>query len=131
MDTRPAAPLLTKDRLRSIEEPEALECILNSQPSEATLYHLTFHAAFAVKLFDVMRREGPNIQGFDRMQQSFRQSVELLRESLASFPEECRPVLGRFLGSSHDSQAKLMRLVRDLARYKNWMLEASDTTKDV
>src|SRR5215204_5972102 len=112
-------PALTDERLQSLEEAAAMQCIIGNA-ADQVLYTLTFHAAFAVKIFEVIRREGRGIQGFERMQQSLRESVEQVRSSLSSLPDECR--LERFLGPSADAQSALMRLVRDLARYKNWML---------
>jgi len=122
MDTTTSRPTLTNERLRSLEEPEAVQCIVGTA-DDAALYTLTFHSAFAVKIFEVIRREGPGIQGFERMQQSMRDSVEQVRTSLLkSLPDTCRTLLERFLERSAESQSALMRLVRDLARYKNWML---------
>ena len=120
MDSASPRPTLTPERLQSLEEPTAMQSIIGTAADPA-LYTLTFHSAFAVKIFEVIRREGRGIQGFDRMQQSLRESVEQVRTSLSSLPDECR--LERFLGPpSAESQSALMRLVRDLARYKNWML---------
>lgn len=106
-----------------MEEPDAVRCIVESAP-EDILYDLTFHASFAIKVFEVMRREGPAMQGFERMQQSFRSSVEQLRTLLSSkLPAECAGILRRFLAPTSDAQAALIRLMRDLARYKSWTLE--------
>jgi hypothetical protein len=121
MDTETSRPTLTKERLRSLEEPEAIRCIVEAA-TDAALYTLTFHSSFAVKIFEVIKREGPGVQGFERMQQSFRESVEQVRTSLSSLPDRCRNLVERSLGPSAEAQSGLMRLVRDLARYKNWML---------
>lgn len=113
---------LTEERLKNLEEPEALRCIVDTV-SDGVLYDLTFHASFAVKVFEVMRREGPALQGFDRMQQSFQESVKQLR-TLLSCVTDC--ALERYLAPASESQAALMRLIRDLATYKNWTLEPTN-----
>lgn len=121
-------PALTSERLQSLEEQVAMQCIIGNAP-DPVLYTLTFHSAFAVKIFEVIRREGRGIQGFDRMQQSLRESVEQVRSSISSLPGKCQ--LERFLGPSADAQSALMRLVRDLARYKNWMLGEPEHPNDL
>jgi hypothetical protein len=96
--------------------------LIHEAASDTLFYTLTFHGSFAVKIFEVIRREGPAVQGFERMQQSFRESVEQVRTALASLPDERRHLLERFLARSAESQPLLMRLIRDLARCKSWML---------
>jgi hypothetical protein len=121
MDINTSRPALTQERLQSLEEPETVDCIVKTA-DDAVLYTLTFHSAFAVKIFEVIRREGRGVQGFERMQQSLRDSVEQVRTSLSNLPDACRSPIERFLEHSAESQSALMRLIRDLARYKNWML---------
>ena len=85
------------------------------------LYDLTFHAAFAKRIFDIMKREGGNIQGAERMQQSFRDSVEKIRTILV--PYEARNLSTTILNSSTpEARAMLSQLVGDLALLKSWLL---------
>jgi hypothetical protein len=122
MDIALSRPQLSDDRLRSLEVPEALEQVAGAA-TDAELFTLTFHAAFTVKIFEVMKREGPAIQGFERMQQSLRDSVEQVRASLSVLPDS---IAAPFLEQNAEGQSALMRLIRDLARYKNWMLERAE-----
>ena len=57
---------------KNLKEGELLRSIISPLPIDSpVLYDLTFHAAFAKRIFDIIRREGPHTQGFERMQQSF------------------------------------------------------------
>jgi len=86
------------------------------------LYELTFQAAFAKRIFDIIRREGPHTQGFDRMQQSFFESVEKIRTLIERFEAE-NPVVATGLASSTpEARAKLSRFIEDLALLKNWLV---------
>ena len=125
MDTQTSRPILSEERLAQLEAPEEMICIIGGAEDDA-LYTLTFHAAFAVKIFGIIRREGPAMQGFERMQQSLSDSVEQVRTALVALPD-CNTLLRRVEDRSAEAQSLLMRLIRDLARYKNWMLGSSDT----
>ena len=88
-------------------------------PDSPILYDLTFHAAFAKRIFDIIKREGPHTQGFERMQQSFMESVEkirgiLLRSEIANTEDLIPP--------TSESRARLSRLIEDLALLKNWLV---------
>ena len=57
---------------KNLKEGELLRGIILPLPIDSpVLYDLTFYAAFAKRIFDIIRREGPHTQGFERMQQSF------------------------------------------------------------
>jgi hypothetical protein len=86
------------------------------------LYGLTFHAAFAKRIFDIMKREGPQTLGFERMQQSFTESVEKIRAMLVSFESEYHFATSELTSSTPEARAKLSRLIEDLALMKNWLV---------
>jgi hypothetical protein len=105
-----------------LHEKELLRKIIVDIPLDSPdLYELTFHAAFAKRIFDILKREGGNIQGAERMQQSFRDSVEKVRTILV--PYEARNLSTTILNSSTpEARAMLSRLVEDLALVKNWLM---------
>ena len=86
------------------------------------LYDLTFHAAFAKRIFDIIRREGPHTQGFERMQQSFFESVEKIKVILMQFELENEVVTTGLTDTTPEARAKLSRFIEDLALLKNWLL---------
>ncbi|HEY3875479.1 MAG TPA: hypothetical protein VGM92_08370 [Candidatus Kapabacteria bacterium] len=85
---------------------------LHSKP--ALQQELTFYASFAHKSFALMQREGPEKDGFSRLQQSFRDAVERVRTILgeakiAGFPAD------NFLELSPAGMANMMGLITELA----------------
>ena len=74
---------------KSLKERKLLHDVIFSLPQDSPiLYDLTFHAAFAKRIFDIIRREGPHTLGFERMQQSFLESVEKIRAILKRLETE-------------------------------------------
>ena len=72
---------------KKLEHPEVIRPVLEAlERDPELLFHLLFHARFAVKTFDVMKREGKDSQGFERMQQSFMESVQEIESILAQLP---------------------------------------------
>jgi hypothetical protein len=105
---------------KGLKERELLQKLVTRLPADSSiLYDLTFHAAFAKRIFDIIRREGPHTQGFERMQQSFMESVGkirgILEESKMDFTED-------LISSTPESRARLSRLIEDLALLKNWLV---------
>lgn len=105
---------------KGLKERELLHILVTGlAPDSPFLYDLTFHAAFAKRIFDIIRREGPHTQGFERMQQSFMESVEKIRgilvETNIDFTED-------LASPTTESRARLSRLIEDLALLKNWLV---------
>src|SRR5689334_15067929 len=74
---------------KNVKERDLLYSIITSlQMDSPILYDLTFHAAFAKRIFDIIKREGPQTQGFQRMQQSFIESVEKIKEILMTYEKD-------------------------------------------
>lgn len=104
-----------------LNEPELMQSILSVlQPESPVLYELTFHASFAKKIFTVLKREGPNIQGYERMQQSFLESLEKIRLQLELIENDHEIPTSDFLSNTKESNARLVRLIDDLTLYKDW-----------
>ena len=135
-------PLDLKDFWRSeeatrITESSALKQILALlKEEEALLFELTFYAAFAQRMMSLMKREGKDVEGFDRMQQSFKDVVERVRGGLAKLESAGFADAGLFLALDPASFARLLLLIGDLATVKSWLLSMgysmrSDTSHNV
>ncbi len=77
-----------------------------------------FYATFAHKTFLLMQREGPKAEGFAKLQQSFRDAVDKVRAILITSIENGYSEAMIFLEISPAGMAKLMDLMRDLAKIK-------------
>lgn len=105
-----------------LRRPTELRRLLLALPADSSaLYDLTFHAAFASRLFAILKREGSALQGYERMQQSLSDSVGLIRGLLESLEAEHRLELG--LVATASEQSSFGGLVEDLSTVKAWMLE--------
>ena len=116
----------TSPEAKKLNDKNLLKNILGDIPIDShDLYDLTFHAAFAKRIFDIIKREGAGIQGAERMQQSFRDSVEKIRMILV--PYEARNLSTTILNSSTpEARTMLSQLVHDLALLKSWLLESHE-----
>jgi hypothetical protein len=113
----------SSDAAKNLKERKLLhDIILSLPPDSPMLYDLTFHAAFAKRIFDIIRREGPHTQGFERMQQSFFESVEKIKVILMQFELENEVVTTGLTDTTPEARAKLSRFIEDLALLKNWLL---------
>ena len=108
---------------KNLKEKELTQNITAALPMDSSvLYDLTFHAAFAKRMFDIIRREGPHTMGFERMQQSFTESVEKVRKILAQLEAENRLAASGLTSPTPEARAKLSRIIEDLAIVKNWLV---------
>jgi hypothetical protein len=106
-----------------LKERESFRNIILPLPIDSSiLYDLTFHAAFAKRIFDIIKREGPHTQGFDRMQQSFLESVETIRAILNHYEAENPARTAELTSPTPEARAKLSRFIEDLAMLKNWLI---------
>ena len=104
-----------------VKHPAVLRQILGSDLSEAEFFELTFHSRFANSLMGVLRREGSDVEGFQRMQQSFTDSVSIVRSLLE------KALGARATGItelSHEGLARIMDTMADLALVKDWLRES-------
>jgi len=92
----------------------------------AARFDLLFHSAFAAKLFKVMQKPESRNDGFDRMQQSFKEAVEKVRGIVRSTID--RETTGfseaaSMTELSAQGMACLLDLINDLALVKQWEVE--------
>ncbi|MEI8134909.1 MAG: hypothetical protein WCH46_07495 [bacterium] len=110
------------DEAHLLKEAAFLRTLAETLPTESTmLYDLTFHATFAKRIFEIIKREGPQTQGFDRMQHSFTESVEKIRGILRNVQEANGLDSTEFTDATPQARARLTRLIEDLALLKNWL----------
>lgn len=104
-----------------LNEPELMGSLLAELDGDSPiLYELTFHASFAKKIFAVLKREGPGAQGYERMQQSFLESLEKIRLQLELIENNHGISTSELLSQTKESNARLVRLIDDLTLYKEW-----------
>jgi hypothetical protein len=111
-----------------VKHPLPLRRLLEvAEKNPQVLFDLTFHARFANNLLAVMKREGKDVQGFERMQQSFRESVEKVRSILLDLGNSASAGAGfadstRYTELSQAGMQALMDLISDLAVVKEWQV---------
>jgi len=104
-----------------VKHPAPLRRLLNTlQLEDPNYYTLTFYGSFAKKIFDVMRREGKDAQGFDRMQQSFTEAVQKVRSALEDLAEKGFVDGPRYTELSQQGMQALIGLIEDLSVVKDW-----------
>jgi hypothetical protein len=89
------------------------------------LMDAAFHAKFVVKTQEVMKRIGPNADGFDKLAAEFQASLEkataLVKTIVKEADEEAKKkFVQTFFPMDSESFANLMKLLSDLAWMKNW-----------
>ena len=103
-----------------MKRPETVRSLLSAlEGDEATSYELLFHAAFADRLFGVMRTSGPQTDGFARMQQSFTEAVEKVRSAIRTAQSHGFSEANRYIELSPQAMADLFELMHDLATLKH------------
>jgi hypothetical protein len=106
-----------------LKEKQLMYEIISGLSKDSSEFHdLAFHGAFAKKIFDIIKREGPHTQGFDRMQQSFTESVEKIRGILIRLEREYKIETDGITSSTPEAKAKLSRFIEDLSILKNWLM---------
>jgi hypothetical protein len=87
-----------------------------------------FHAKFAVKSQDIMKRIGPQGEGYDKLFSEFHASVEkttaLLKTLVKESPDDVKHHFANtFLGMNEQSFERLTKLLADLSWIKNWQVD--------
>ena len=103
--------------------------LLSAEPEK--LYDMTFHASFADKLFTVMRREGKDAQGFPRMQQSFSDAVQRVREQIGGIAAKGFSQAPRYTELSPQGMASLLDMIGDLAVVKEWQVHSGQAPSEI
>ena len=99
-----------------------------SRGAKQVFEDLVFLAKFLSKTFDLLRRIGPEGEGYVKVSAEFQSSMEkanalvktIVKESDAPFKEE---MVSRYLRLDPQSLEEFMGLMRDLAWVKNWTLD--------
>ena len=112
----------------SLSHPAPVRSLLESLTTDvAATYDLLFYGAFTDKLLTIMRREGKDTDGFDRMQQSFRETVERVRNLVAQAGELGFLQASAYTQLSPEAMTKLLELTHDLAIVKQWSVRLSNS----
>jgi hypothetical protein len=120
----------SSDQARKLKDAEQIRSILQSIGAHSgLLFDLTFYGRFAEKIFVVMKREGKDTVGFDRMQQSFTEAVDKVRHVLVESGKLGFPNASRFTSLDAHSFGRLVALIGDLAILKDWMLSAASESE--
>ncbi len=107
-----------------IENLSIAQSLLDVLSHEPGLQHeLLFYATFAHKTYFLMQREGPKAEGFAKLQQSFQDAVKKVRDILKTAGDQGFSEAVGLLELSPAGMAKLMDLMRELARIKQSNLE--------
>lgn len=121
-------PFLQSEEFLAVTEKAFFRSLLADVPADSPIiFDLTFHGAFAKRMFDIIQREGPSVQGFERMQQSFLESVDKIRGVLADLQEKDVVNTSSFIEKIQEASIHLKNLIGDLALMKNWQMKSSDT----
>jgi hypothetical protein len=101
------------------ENPEIARALLDALAGDPALQHeLMFYSTFAHKTFLLMQRKGPSAEGYDRLQQSFRDAVKQVHATIAKAREHGYAEAEELLEISPAGMAKLMDIMGDLALIK-------------
>ena len=115
---------------KKLSQPLIIEKVLSLlEQDDATLYELTFYGSFAERMLGLMRREGKDVDGFERMQQSFRESVDVVRRVLGRLAAAGLYQAEPYLAVESASFERLLLLIGDLAIVKSWMLSQGQSTR--
>jgi hypothetical protein len=95
------------------------QSLLDALSNEPALQHeLAFYATFAHKTFLLMQREGAKAEGFSKLQQTFKDAVDKVREIVQKAGENGYSGAHQLLEVSPAGMATLMDMMRDLAKIK-------------
>ncbi len=92
---------------------------------------MAFFAKFLSKSYDLMKRIGPDGDGYDKVAGEFRSGMEksttLLKTLVKDAPEEVKQRFsGRFFHLDQESLSALMSFMKELAWVKNWMVDGKE-----
>jgi hypothetical protein len=87
-----------------------------------------FLSKFITKSAGVMKRIGPDGDGYDKLSSEVQTGMQKASSLLQSISEGCPDNVGQlqstmFFAMSHEALERLMRLFADLALVKNWTLD--------
>jgi len=105
-------------RLRHPGPTRELLDALSTEPG--SIFDLLFYSSFSDKILTVMRREGKDADGFARMQQSFRESVEKVRALVLRAGTLGFSRASHYAQLSPEGMTNMLELIHDLSVVKNW-----------
>jgi hypothetical protein len=126
LDTASRGQLKRRDDLGALLD-------LGSHPDRTpALEDLAFRAKFLTKTLGIMRRIGPDGNGYERLESEFTSNMETarghLRTLLAGADEPARTrMTGAYLAMTSAAMENLLALLGDLACYKNLLLDRKGT----
>jgi hypothetical protein len=87
-----------------------------------------FLAKFITKSSGVMKRIGPDGDGYDNLSSEVQAGIQKASSLLKRISESCPDDVGQlqstmFFAMSHEALERLMRLFEDLTLVKNWVLD--------
>jgi hypothetical protein len=113
----------SSDFANKLANPSAMRdmlAICAANPKEC--FELTFYASFAKRMLEVMRREGKQTLGFDRMQQSFTEAVQKVTTIIEKFGTLGFAQSNTYVSSSPGAMQAILVLIDDLTIVKEWQL---------
>ncbi len=92
------------------------------------LEDLAFLAKFLTKTYDLLRRIGPDGEGFQKISAEFQENLEKANTLVKTLVKEApapvkQNIVESFLRLDQESMARFMALLRELAWVKNWMID--------
>ena len=92
---------------------------------------IAFFAKFLSKSYDLMKRIGPDGEGYDKVAGEFRSSIEksttLMKTLVKEAPDEIKQQFsGKFFHLDQDSLSALMSFMKELAWVKNWTVDGKE-----
>ena len=119
--------LYAKHRLSFPAEIAQFISLIHAKNSEV-FEDAIFHAKFAVKSQEIMKRIGPDGEGYDKLSAEFRASVEktstLLKTLVKESPDELKlHMVKTFFEMNPEAFQHFMGLLVDLSWIKNWQVD--------
>lgn len=110
---------------------EAIAVLLDEAHARGSMQifeDLVFLAKFLSKSYDILRRIGPDGEGFQKVSAEFQASLEksntLVKTLVKEMPEDVKQKMAdSFLRVDQESMSRFMELMRELAWVKNWMVD--------
>ncbi len=89
---------------------------------------IAFFAKFLSKSYDLMKRIGPDGEGYEKVAGEFRSSIEksttLMKTLVKEAPDEIKQQFsGNFFHLDQDSLSALMSFMKEFAWVKNWTVD--------
>ena len=135
MTVRPETEQFLSDLQRSASRlfvhKEAIAVLLDEARARGSMQvfeDLVFLAKFLSKSYDILRRIGPDGEGFQKISAEFQSNLEkantLVKTLAKELPDAVKQkMVDTFLRFDQESMTKFMELMRELAWVKNWTVD--------